>query len=59
MIETRKLAARGGPRKGAGGGAMLVACRLAGLSTLEADYADINAHAPSAKAGEKSRDLAN
>jgi hypothetical protein len=32
-----------GLRRGSGSGAMLVACRLAGLSTLEAQYAGLTA----------------
>jgi hypothetical protein len=34
-------------KRGSGSGAMLVACRLAGLSALEAHYADDNAQAQS------------
>jgi hypothetical protein len=37
-------------RAEAGADAMLVACRLAGLSALKAHYADVNADAQSAKA---------
>ena len=38
---------------------MLVACRVAGLSALEAHYADVNAERAIRQSGEKSRGLAD
>jgi hypothetical protein len=47
MSETRKLAAKKPGRENAQGGpgAMLAACRLVGLSALEAHYAGVDAYA--------------